>query len=162
MPDCYFEKFSNITPEFLLSRGIRCLLIDIDNTLAPYEQATPTEVTVKWFEELHKSGISAVLISNNHRQRVDTFNASLGLDAYPDANKPSIKYYLQALKKLGCKVEESAVLGDQLLTDALAGRRLGAQVIIVPPIKDKTSLFFRVKRAIEKPYIKKFRKSQPK
>ena len=35
-PDYMFEKFDDITPEFLTSLGIKALLIDIDNTLAPY------------------------------------------------------------------------------------------------------------------------------
>jgi len=30
--------------------------------------------------------------------------------------------------------------------------------IIVPPIKDKTSLFFKSKRLIEKPFIRRYKK----
>ena len=50
------------------------------------------------------------------------------------------------------------VLGDQLLTDALAGKRLGLRVLIVPPIKDKTTLFFRFKRLCERPIIRRFKR----
>ena len=50
------------------------------------------------------------------------------------------------------------LLGDQLLTDCAAAKRFGIKALIVPPIKDKTNLFFRTKRLIEKPYVAKFRR----
>ena len=157
-PDYMFDKFDSITPEFLQSLGIRALLIDIDNTLAPYEQAEPDERIINWFEALEAAGISASLISNNHAPRVELFNRRLGLDAYPDSGKPKRKTLIQAMKKMGSDSTNTAAIGDQLLTDALAAHRLGLVAIIVPPIKDKTNLFFRFKRWIEKPYVKKYRK----
>ena len=45
-----------------------------------------------------------------------------------------------------------------LLTDCIAGKRVGMLVFIVPPIKDKTNVFWKTKRAIERPYLKKYRK----
>ena len=92
-PDYMFEKFDDITPEFLESLGIKALLIDIDNTLAPYEQPEPDDRIKGWFRALHAAGISASLISNNHAPRVELFNRSLGLDAYPDSGKPKSKEY---------------------------------------------------------------------
>ena len=62
------------------------------------------------------------------------------------------------MKKMGSDSTNTAAIGDQLLTDALAAHRLGLVAIIVPPIKDKTNLFFKFKRWIEKPYVKKYRK----
>ena len=157
-PDYMFDKFDSITPEFLQSLGIKALLIDIDNTLAPYEQAEPDERIINWFESLKSAGISASLISNNHAPRVELFNRSLGLDAYPDSGKPKSKTLIMAMNKMGSDAMNTAVIGDQLLTDALAGHWLGLMAIIVPPIKDKTSLFFKFKRWLERPYIKKYHK----
>lgn len=157
-PDYMLEKYSDISPEFLLGLGIRALLIDIDNTLAPYEQPEPDEVTVAWFDALRAAGISASLISNNHPPRVELFNEKLGLDAYPDSHKPSGKVLKVAMQKMGSDATNTAVIGDQLLTDALAAHRLGLRAIIVPPIKDKTSLFFKFKRWLERPYIRRYKK----
>lgn len=157
-PDYMFEKFDCITPEFLESLGIKALLIDIDNTLAPYEQPEPDERIMGWFDRLREAGISASLISNNHAPRVELFNRSLGLDAYPDSGKPKSKTLLLAMSKMGSDTTNTAVLGDQLLTDALAGHRLGMMALIVPPIKDKTTPFFKFKRMLEKPYIKRYKK----
>ena len=158
-PDYMFNTFDEITPEFLLSIGIKALLIDIDNTLAPYEQAEPDEKIKNWFNALRYAGISASLISNNHPPRVELFNKDLGLDAYPDSGKPKSKTLIKAMRKMGSDQRNTAVLGDQLLTDALGGHRLGLVAIIVPPIKDKTTLFFKFKRWIERPYIRKYKKA---
>ena len=159
MPDYMFDTFADVTPEFLSSIGITALLIDIDNTLAPYEQDEPDERITNWFAELSKHGIKASLISNNHAPRVELFNKDLGLDAYPDSGKPKSGTLIKAMKKMGSTPENTAGLGDQLLTDTLAAHRLGLVSIIVPPIKDRTSAFFKAKRVLERPYIRKYRKA---
>ena len=160
-PDVMFEKFDDITPEFLLSRGITALLIDIDNTLAPYEQDVPDERIISYFTSLSAAGIKAALISNNNRERVELFNENLGLIAFSNCSKPSKKMLLVAMDKMGATTENTAAIGDQLLTDALGAHRLGIPAFIVPPIKDKKNLFFRFKRLLEKPYIKKYRRLNP-
>jgi len=157
-PDYMFDKFDDITPKFLTSLGINALLIDIDNTLAPYEQAEPDERIKSWFDRLRAAGISASLISNNHAPRVELFNKDLGLPAYPDSHKPKSATLLVAMEKMGSDTSNTAILGDQLLTDALAGHLLGMKALIVPPIKDKTTLFFKFKRRIERPYIRRYKK----
>ena len=57
---------------------------------------------------------------------------------------------------LGVGKEETAVLGDQLLTDSFGGRHIGLPSIIVPPIHDKTTAFFKLKRWCERPFIRKY------
>lgn len=158
-PDYMFTAFDEVTPEFLESLGIRALLIDIDNTLAPYEQDTPDERIVAWFDAIRAHKIKAALISNNHPPRVERFNQSLGLPAYPDSKKPKSRALLAAMEEMGVSPEETAGLGDQLLTDALAVHRLDMISIIVPPIKDKTTPFFKFKRWLERPYIRKYKKA---
>lgn len=158
-PDYMFGTFEEVTPEFLASIGISALLIDIDNTLAPYEQDEPDERIIAWFDSLRAHGIKAALISNNHPPRVELFNKALGLPAYPDSGKPKSRSLLAAMREMGSTPENTAGLGDQLLTDALAVHRLDMPSIIVPPIKDKTTPFFRFKRWLEKPYIRKYKKN---
>ena len=157
-PDYMFGHYYEITPAFLTAIGVRALLIDIDNTLAPYEQPLPDERIRAWFDELFKNGIKAALVSNNHEPRVKTFNESLGLPAFWDSGKPGKKTLVLAMKMLGVTDRETAMLGDQLLTDAYAGKHIGLPAIIVPPIKDKTNLFFRFKRLCERPFIRKYAK----
>ena len=157
-PDAMFEKFDDITPEFLQSRNISALLIDIDNTLAPYEQPLPDERIISYFKSLAEAGIKATLVSNNDQERVDLFNSRLSLPAYADCGKPSKKMLLFAMAQMGSTTENTAAIGDQLLTDALGAHLVGIPAFIVPPIKDKKNLFFKFKRWLEKPYIRKYRK----
>ena len=157
-PEYMFDTFEDVTPEFLLSHGIRALLIDIDNTLAPYEQPEPDERIKRWFEALKSNGISASLISNNHPPRVELFNKELGLPAYADSGKPGTKAIIEAMRVMGSTPENTAGLGDQLLTDTLCVHRLEMVSVIVPPIKDKKTLFFKFKRLLEKPFIRRYKK----
>ena len=158
-PTYMFGHYYEITPAFLTSIGVRALLIDIDNTLAPYEQPQPDDHIRAWFRDLRENGIKAALVSNNHRERVEEFNRTLGLLAFWDSGKPKKKTLLLAMKQLGVTKEETAMLGDQLLTDSYAGRHIGLPTLIVPPIKDKTNLFFRFKRWCERPFIRKYAKA---
>ena len=158
-PDYMFDSFTQVTPELLKSLGIRALLIDIDNTLAPYEQAEPDEIIKKWFASLEQNGIKAALISNNHADRVELFNRELGLVAFADSGKPASKNLLLAMELMGSTPKDTAGLGDQLLTDCLAAHRLGMISIIVPPIKDKANALFKFKRRLERRYIRRYRAS---
>ena len=162
VPDYIFAKFCDVTPEFLREIGVEALLIDIDNTLAPYEQAEPDENIKAWFSALDKAGIKATLVSNNDRERVELFNKSLGLPAYYKSGKPFAKNLKKAMAGMGSDKNNTAMLGDQLLTDAMAGKHIGLRAIIVPPIRDKQNAFFRAKRALEVGSIRKYVKKAKK
>ena len=157
-PSYMFGHYYEVTPQFLKSIGVRALLSDIDNTLAPYEQPTPDDRIRAWIDELRQNGILVALVSNNHEARVREFNETLGLVAFWDSGKPNQKALLRAAEALGVPIEESAMLGDQLLTDSYAGHSLDIPSIIVPPIRDKTNLFYRFKRLCERPFIRKYAK----
>lgn len=155
-PSYMFGSYREVTAEFLEEKGIRNLLADIDNTLAPYEQAEPDEALREWLGGLTAAGIRVALVSNNNAERVERFNGELGLPAYPKSGKPGKKTLLLAMKELGAERGNTAMLGDQLLTDSYAGQRLGLPAIIVPPIRDKRNLFFRFKRLLERPFIRRY------
>jgi HAD superfamily phosphatase (TIGR01668 family) len=157
-PDYMFASYLSVTPAFLHSIGVRAVLSDIDNTLAPYEQAKSDEQIRTWLRELNEAGISIALISNNHADRVELFNSDLGLIAYPDAGKPFGKCLRRAMTALGSDPSNTAMLGDQLLTDALAGHLQHLKVLIVPPIRDKRTAFVRFKRMLERPVIRRYYK----
>ena len=158
MPDYMFPTFDAITPAFLSELGVRVVLADIDNTLAPYEQAEPDERIAGWIAALAAAGIAIAFVSNNDRDRVELFNRTLGVPAYWKSGKPFKKNLLRAMTELGGTLDTTVMLGDQLLTDALAGHNLGVKCLIVPPIRDKKNAFFRFKRWLEKPTVKKFKK----
>ena len=158
IPDFIFDKFDDVTPEFLKAEGISFLLIDIDNTLAPYEETLPNDRVKAWFASLEVAGIRAILVSNNHADRVELFNSQLGLPAFADCHKPSPKRLRRLVDSFGASLEETSALGDQIFTDVWGAKVMGSRAILVPPIRDKKTLFFRAKRLLEKPFLRIYRK----
>lgn len=158
VPEYYFETFDKASAEFLKSIGVKGIVLDVDNTLEPYENATPGEHVVAWLESLKKVGISAAIVSNNGGERINLFNKELGLPAYYKAKKPFKKNVLCAMKDMGTVKENTILMGDQVFTDVWAAHNTGIRAILVPPIKDKTDIFTKFKRLLEKPILKKYKK----
>lgn len=158
VPDYYFEKFSDASAEFLSSIGVKGIVLDIDNTLEPYENPTPSAPLLAWFDSLANAGIKAAFVSNNNATRVELFNKNLGFPAYFKAGKPFKKNVLRALSDMGVSADKSILMGDQVFTDVWAARNSGLRAILLPPIKDKRDILTRSKRALEKPIIKKYKK----
>lgn len=161
-PDFYFNTFDEVTPEFLKSLGIKGILLDVDNTLEPYENPKPTEKVIKWFASLKENGISAALVSNNDKARIDEFNKELGLVAYCKVSKPSKKYLVKAMQDIGTTKDNTIMMGDQVFTDVWAAHNAGIPGILVPPIRDKRNLLTRVKRLLEKPILHRYFKKNKK
>lgn len=157
-PDFIYNNVYEITPEFLAEQGIDALILDIDNTLVPYEIAEPDEELLAWFDSLKANGISAALVSNNSHARVELFNRSLGLPFFPRSRKPSRTNLRRAIEAMGAVTERTAVIGDQIFTDVFAGKRLGIKAILVPPIKDRRDPFTAFKRLLERPIIRSFKR----
>ena len=163
VPELYCDDIYAITPEYIKGKGICAVILDIDNTLVPYEIAEPTPEVRAWLQALTDNGIKVAFVSNNHAERVELFNRTLGFPAFPDSGKPLKKACRKAMEALGSKPENTAIIGDQVFTDVLAGRNAGlAAAFLVKPIKDKTNLFFRAKRLLEVPVLKKYKKMQKK
>lgn len=158
VPDYYFDTFDQASAMFLTSIGVKGILLDVDNTLEPYENPLPTEKVINWFCTLRKAGISAAIVSNNNKERIELFSKDLGLPAYYKAKKPFKKSLLMAMADIGTTPEETIFMGDQIFTDVLAAKNAGIRAILVPPIKDKTDVFTKFKRLLEIPVLKKYRK----
>lgn len=161
-PDDYLKSFREATPEFLAERGIKGIILDIDNTLAPYEMPDPDEEILAWFASLESAGIRAAFVSNNHGDRVTRFNLPIGIPAFPDGKKPLRVGTRKALEAMGVSPEEAAIMGDQVFTDVWAGRRIGVRTILVPPIRDKRDIFTKSKRLLEKPILRYYAKKKKK
>lgn len=156
VPEYKFDKFNDVTPDFLVSLGIKGVLLDIDNTLEPYEHDLPGEHVILWLKELSDVGIRTAIVSNNNRARVELFNKEIGMPAYAKAGKPFKKNLLNAMADIGTDRGNTAFIGDQILTDVWAAHNAGLVAILVPPIKDKRDPFTRFKRLLERPIHRKF------
>jgi predicted HAD superfamily phosphohydrolase YqeG len=57
--------------------------------------------------------------------------------------------------------ESTMMIGDQVFTDICCGNLGGTHTILVRPIKDKLTPFFRAKRLLEKPILARMKKKHP-
>jgi HAD superfamily phosphatase (TIGR01668 family) len=158
VPDYVFNTFDEATPDFLEKIGVRALVLDIDNTLEPYENPVPTERVLNWFNSLWARGIKTAIVSNNNKKRVEGFAKELGVIAYASAKKPFPKYVKRAMSEMGVSPMETAFIGDQIFTDVWVARNAKIKAILVPPIKDKKDPLTRFKRILERPFLKKYEK----
>ena len=156
-PDLAFYDIYLITPEVLKELDVTGIIFDIDNTIAPYEVERPTGEMKAYFEMLRQAGIKMAFVSNNKGNRVMTFNEGLGLFYVCKAGKPSPKGVRRCIEHFGLPKDNVMAVGDQIFTDCVAAHRAGIRCALVKPIKDKESLFFRMKRFFERPIVKKLK-----
>ena len=160
-PHHTFLCYRDVTPAVLRELGIDTLLLDIDNTLAPYEQPEPDSHICAWLDALREAGIKAALLSNNHGERVELFSKTLGIPVQHDSCKPLPFKAKKLLKSIGADRARAALMGDQIFTDVICARLAGIKAILVPPIKDRTDRFTRFKRRLEKGPLKRYYKKNP-
>jgi HAD superfamily phosphatase (TIGR01668 family) len=141
IPDYSFRSVCCVTPDFLKERGVRVLLLDLDNTIAPYGTVVPPEEIAAWAENMKDNGIMLFIVSNNRGSgRVGSLASAFGVDYIMKAGKPGSGGVRRALERLGRKPEETALMGDQIFTDVLAANRAGALSIVVEPIRIRNPL----------------------
>jgi hypothetical protein len=73
LPDYIFPTYRDVTVDFLKEIGIKALLIDIDNTLAPYEMPEPDDNIKNWFKVLAENGIKNAVSGGREREFVKIF-----------------------------------------------------------------------------------------
>ncbi len=125
---------TEIDPTSLRALGIHGLVVDVDNTLVPYGSRAPTEGARRWVSAARAAGLSVVLVTNNRTRRIRALAESLDLPVASGLMKPSTAGLRRALEMMKLRPEQTALVGDQLLTDILAGNRLGLFTILVRPM----------------------------
>lgn len=160
-PDGTRRAYYELHPEDLTSIGVKLLILDVDNTLAPYEQPDPDGTVKEWLAALKEAGITAAILSNNHGERIERFNAPLALPYRERAHKPLTKKAKKLIKELGFTKKETAFIGDQIFTDMLCAHLTGARGFLVPPIKDRTDAGTRLKRYFERGILRRYHKKHP-
>ena len=136
VPDYYFPSISAIDLSRLRARGVKLLLADLDNTLAPYGVAEPDDQVRAWKEALAAAGITLFILSNSRRPgRAQRFAEKLGIPFQGHSGKPRRAGYLRAMERMGCAPEETVMVGDQIFTDTLGANNAGVVPLLVEPIR---------------------------
>ncbi len=154
-PDLMLSCTSELNTAILHHRGIRGIILDMDNTLAPWGASVMGESVCRWVEELKDEGFRLFIVSNSLPSKGESLAKEVGVEAVWRAVKPRAKAFRHALKQMNLRADETAVIGDQIFTDVLGGNRLGMFTILVPPLHEKDFIWTKVMRIFEKRVFKK-------
>ena len=153
IPRRLFQSYGELTPQTLSDMGVTLLLSDLDFTLAPKKTRRPDDKLKAWIENLQSHGIRFMIVSNNRSgRRVREFCAELGVDYQGHANKPSRRGIRAAMSRANETAEHTAMLGDKLLTDALAANRTGILSLMVEPCGGAVTPWQKVLHAMQEPF----------
>ena len=153
-PTRKIKDICELTPPLLLKWGVEAVLCDLDNTLAGYGTAAADGDIKSWLTSVREAGIIPAVVSNASEERAAAFCEPLDLPYIARAAKPGAKKLRSMLKNLGVSPERSLMVGDQLFTDVLAGRKAGVRTVLVDP-RTKNTLV-NIRRWIETPFLPLF------
>ena len=154
-PDEAHSRLVDIDLEGLLQKGIRALILDLDNTLVKWHEAeVPAEVD-HWVDQAKARGFKLCIASNALPERVKLIAGRLGIPYVSGALKPRRTPFRKALMRMDVVSQETAVVGDQIFTDVLGGNRLGLYTILTRPLSRKEFPTTRMLRGLENWVIRK-------
>jgi hypothetical protein len=135
-PDYQFTHVQEITVAFLREKKIRGVICDLDNTLVPWHSEEAPEAVQRWIDILQDASIAICIASNTHNlRRLSRITEKLNIVSVSEnARKPSTYGLERAISQMGVEKQETAMIGDQLFTDMVAGNRLGIVTILINPL----------------------------
>jgi uncharacterized protein len=149
-PDAHAASLVDIAVDRLWERGLRGIVLDLDNTCCAYHKPELAPGVADWVAGARDRGFHIVMLSNNFSERVAAAGAQLGIATVPNALKPLPFGFLRALRLLGTRRRETVVIGDQVFTDMLGGKLLGLRTILTEPIVPHDFPLTRVLRTLER------------
>lgn len=153
LADVEVASITDLKPQWFLSRGLRLILLDFDNTIVPYTTVEPSEAFTLWLRSLREAEIMVMVVSNSRKsRRVPDFCDARDIPWINKACKPSPRGILRAMEQQGAAPEETAMAGDQSITDVLAANLAGVTSILVYPIAFSNPLL-KLRYQLERPWI---------
>ncbi len=156
-PNMYQKDIQSIPYQKLKKMGIKCLIFDLDNTIALIDQKKITEETKKLLTDLKKDFI-IVIISNNIKSRVQSYANYLDCDFVATAMKPLSRGFRKIKKKYHFQKDEMCMIGDQIVTDIYGGNRYGMFTVLVDPLGEKDLKITSINRFIERKILNDYQK----
>jgi HAD superfamily phosphatase (TIGR01668 family) len=157
-PDTQALALQNVNLYVMRHVGVRALFLDADNTVAPWNSQEVSEPVRAWVRAAKEAGFAVMVVSNNHMERLQGLSQRLEIHCIPKMRKP-LPFRLRRLaRSLSLKPNQCAMIGDQILTDVLAGNLAGMHTVLLRPI-DMTQEYAgtRINRKLER-VIKKLLK----
>ena len=160
VPDIYTKSIYTINYKQLKNNKVKCLIFDLNNTLAPLNLKKPNKKLIDLFEELKDMKFKIYIVSNSIKKRVEPFKEILCVDSSYLSMKPMLRKYKKIYKINKFKDNEIAVIGDELLTDIWAANRMNFVSILVNPIGTKEFVSTKVGRVLENFIIERLTKKK--
>ena len=135
IPDRKLRTIYELAPRELTDLGIRFVILDVDNTIAPYTVHTADERMIAWVQGLRDAGLDVFVLSNNRGERPERFSAAFGLPFRKNAWKPFTRHARAVMAEKGYLPRETAFIGDQIYTDVCCAKWCGAYAVLVHPIE---------------------------
>lgn len=154
-PNMYKKDIFDINYKKLKEIGIKCLIFDLDNTIALIDEHIIPDKTKKFLINLKKD-FEIVIISNNVTKRVKKYADYLKCDFVANSMKPLSRGYKKISKKYNLDANEMCMIGDQIVTDIYGGNRFGTYTILVDPLGEKDLKITSLNRFIESKILKKY------
>ncbi len=142
MPSYYLDSYKQVPLKLLKSMGIKCIICDLDNTIASIFDLLPNRDAIEFVKKTKANNMNFILVSNNGKERVNRFASKLDIEAYPLAKKPLLGSVKKIIKKHQYKKNEMIIIGDQLFTDIFLANRLKIKCILVLPLINKDRQFW--------------------
>lgn len=159
-PDLYAASIFDINPQMLKDKGLKNLIVDIDNTLSLWKAREPDSKVCSWISSLKSSGFNICILSNSSSRRISTYCANIDVVYVENVMKPFRISYLKAMRLLNSKYTDTCVIGDQIFTDILGGKLSGLFTILVSPIDRQEFFFTKLLRRVEKKILMRFLEKQ--
>jgi HAD superfamily phosphatase (TIGR01668 family) len=100
-----------------------------------------------WIAEAKQSFRVAIVSNTSKMKRLALLKETLGIEGVGFASKPwGVR---RVMREMGLAPQETAVVGDQLITDVAGGKMAGAHAILVKPVSSDEFLGTKVVRAAE-------------
>ena len=160
LPKEMAKHVTDLSPEFFISRGIKAVVLDVDNTLTTHGNPVPAQGVPEWISQMQAAGLCLTILSNNYRERVEPFARKLGLDFISIACKLLTFGLTRACRRYGLKPRQVCLIGDQIFTDIVGGNLKGVLTVLVEPYELEHKWSFRLKRRLERPIIRRYRKKK--
>lgn len=148
--------------KFYVSNNIKGVIFDIDNTLVTADTVTPPKEILEYFAFLENLGIKIAIVSNNYKERVESFCKDLPYIYVARAWKPFKKNLRMVQKEFGLKPEEICLVGDQIFTDIYGGLRMKFYTVLVTAVGANETKFVAFKRIFEKAVMKEYARNTDK
>ena len=156
-PRMYYKSIFDVNYDILKNRNIKVIIFDLDNTIMTVDtEEVPSDRVVELFQKLKKE-FKLFIASNNHKERVRRIGKYMDVHAFYSVVKPTKKIKKLLLHKYDVKMDEVAIIGDQVVTDVFMGNRLKMYTILVDPLGEKDLKVTYFNRWLEKKIMKRIK-----